>query len=738
MKVTFISSFVPRKCGIATYTRDLSLAIEKLKNEFSVIAMENPVVPISYSSPVSGIVLQDSLEDYKKAAKSVNNSSSDIVHLQHEFGLFGGKNGEYILELARTLAKPLVTTFHTILLTPSEHQKYVVQELTRLSRSVTIMEEIAKYRLENVYGLNTKDISVIPHGVPVITIKREAAKKNINYSDSFLLLANNLLSRNKGIEYAIEAVGKVLPTIPNLMFLIVGETHPVVKAHEGEAYRGELLALIEKLHLKDHVVLRNKYVRLKELKTLLAAADVYITPYLDPQQVTSGTLAYAIGADKVCIATEYVYAKEMLSQGRGFLVPFRSSNAIAKALTDLYKHPKKRRDIEKKAAKLRKDMRWDKVARKHMELYKNILLEEQTLSEGVLEFLEKPIDISYMLHMTDSVGMMQHAHHTIPDRKYGYSTDDNARAFIIASQLGGIIKKEIAINLLNIYLSFLQFSQEPNGKVHTFLSFRRNWDDEGDVADAYGKIMWALGFYLYSNKNGSFAKSVHTLFVNGLEQIENITDLRAASYTILGLHYYLLAFEGKTDYAVSVKSGIEKLADFLMENHKKASERNWDWFEEKITYDNFRLPQALLAAYMITHNRKYKRTALSTLEFITDCNFDGEKKYFDFIGQNGWYKKGEKKEEYDQQPLEADGVVEAYLFAHKATKMKKYQDKAIMAFEWFFGANRNHRFMYDRDTKGVHDGLNLRGVSQNEGAESLVCFLMANLMLKNSLEKAQD
>lgn len=738
MKITFISSFVPRKCGIATYTRDLSLAIEELKNGFSVIAMENPAIPVSYSPPVTGVVLQDSRQDYKKAAEAINSSISDIVHLQHEFGLFGGEDGEYILELARALAKPLVTTFHTILLTPSDHQKYVVQELTRLSRGVTVMEEVAKYRLENVYGLNTRDISVIPHGVPIISTNREAAKKNIGYSDSFFLLANNLLSRNKGIEYAIEAVGKAISTIPNLLFLIVGETHPVVKAYEGEVYRSELTTLIKKLHLQDHVILKNEYVSLEELKMLLAAADVYITPYLDPQQVTSGTLSYAIGANKACIATEYVYAKEMLAEGRGMLVPFRDSSAIAKALTDLYKHPKKRGDMEKKAAKLRKDMRWEKVAKMHMDLYKNILSAEQTISQTVLEFLKKPIEISYLSHMTDSIGMMQHAHHTIPDRKYGYSTDDNARAFIIASQLGGRIKKETVANFLNIYLSFLQFSQEPNGKVHTFLNFRRNWDDEGDVSDAYGKIMWALGFYLYSNKNSYFAKSVHTLFVNGLERLEDITDLRAASYTILGLYYYLLAFDGKTDHALPVKNGIERLSNFLMESHKKVSERNWNWFEEHITYDNFRLPQALFAAYLITHNRKYKKTAISTLEFITDCNFDKDMEYFDFIGQNGWYKKGEKKEEYDQQPLEADGAVEAFLFAHKATKKKKYKDKAILAFEWFFGKNRNHRFVYDRDTKGVYDGLNLRGVSQNEGAESLVCFLMANLMLKDSLEKVKD
>ncbi len=735
MHITFISSFVPRKCGIATYTRDLSLDLQKQKHETAVVAMENPVIPTTYSSPVIHTLKQHQLDSYKKIASKLNNSVTDCVHLQHEFGLYGGDDGEYILSLATLLTKPLITTFHTVLLTPSPHQIYIIQVLARLSRRVTVMDEIAKDRLINVYGLNAKDIVVILHGAPIVRMKQHEAKKHIQLSKAFILLANNLLSRNKGMEYAIEAVAKAAKHIPNLIFLIIGETHPLVKIEEGESYRNELIGLVKKLHIEDRVIFKNTYVSLEDLIILLAASDVYITPYLDPQQITSGTLSYAIGADKACIATEYVYAKEMLARGRGILVPFRDSGAISQALIDLYTHPDKRHAIEKKANRLRKNMSWSKVAQKHIQTYKQILSDEKDISHTALEYIHNPIDISYLIHLTDTVGIMQHAYHTIPDRKFGYSTDDNARALVVVSQMYKQRKEERTADLIKIYVSFLQFAQEKGGKFHTFLNFHRNWDDKAEVTDAYGKTMWALGLFVHTNTDSHFTQPMNTLFSASLQHINAIGDVRNAAYTILGLYYYLQAYESKTDTALGAFVYMKKLADFLLDRYTQARTDGWDWFENEVTYDNFRLPQALFAAFLATKDRRYKEVAHASLKFITNCNFDAKRQYFDFIGQNGWYKKGGKKEEYDQQPLEAAGAVDAYLFAAKALSKKRYAEKAVLAFEWFFGKNRNHRSIYDFETKGVHDGLNLRGVNQNEGAESLVCFLMACLSLQEYFKK---
>lgn len=734
MKIAFIASFVPRKCGVATYTRDLSLEIHKKHIPISIFAMENPMIPTVYASPVMETIQQEKIADYQKVAKQLNSSSIDIVHLQHEFGLFGGADGEYILELARALEKPLLVTLHTVLLTPTEHQKYIIQELARLSRNVIVMDEVAKNRLEQVYGLNPSDSVFILHGAPIITMKKDNAKKIIRFPHAFVLLANNLLSRNKGIEYAIEAVAQAVKEIPNLVFLVLGETHPLVKKTEGESYREELMELVKKLKLEKHIIFINKYLPLEQLQIYLAAADVYITPYLDPQQITSGTLSYAIGAGKACISTEFIYAKNMLAKGRGILVQFRDSNAIAKALVELHKDPKKLRKLETNSTNLRKNMRWSRVAQKHILLYSKILQlkDTQTIAK---KFVSTPLDISYLTHLTDAVGVIQHTHQIIPDRKFGYSTDDNARALIVVSQLYKQHKTDDILKLIKLYVVFLKFAQEPNGKFHTFLNFNRSWDDTTDVTDPYGKAMWALGFNLYLNDNIPFAQSIHSLFVMNLKQIDNIRDLRTAAYTMLGLYYYILTYETKTDAAVQASEYLKKLADFLINAYEKSHTTSWDWFEATVTYDNFRLPQALFAAYIITGNEKYKKVANLTLLFITNCNYDKQKRYFDFIGQDGWYVKGEKKAEYDQQPLEAAAAVDAYVFAVEALHKKNYLSQALLAFEWFFGNNRNHRYIYDENTKGVFDGLTKRGVNQNEGAESIVCFLMSCLSLQHSLKK---
>ncbi len=735
MKITYISSSVPRKCGIATYTRDLSDEVDKKSTPVSIIAMENPFLPHEYSKPVVGIIKQEKLSDYKKIALKINSDTTDIVHLQHEFGLFGGDDGEYILTLASLLKKPIVVTFHTVLITPTEHQKYIIQELARLSRFTIVMDEVAKNRLEHVYGLNPNDSVFILHGAPIVNMKKDEAKKIINQSDSFILLANNLLSRSKGIEYAIEAVAEAVKMIPNLKFLIVGETHPLVKKSEGESYREELVELVKKLNLEKNVILTNEYVPLEKLQIFLAAADVYITPYLDPQQITSGTLSYAIGAGKACIATEYVYAKDMLAKGRGTLVPFRNSRAISKALIDLYKNPKKLHKLEISVTKLRKDMRWSRVAEKHIQLYSKILKLNDT--KAIAEsFINQPLDISYLAHITDAVGVIQHTHHAIPDRKFGYSTDDNARALIVVSELYKHNKSSDTLKLIELYISYLTFAQELNGTFHTFLNFNGSWDDTTDVTDPYGKAMWALGINLYFNESSRLAQSVHSIFVRNLSQMENIRDLRTAAYTMLGLYYYVLTYETKTDAAVLAEESLNKLANFLVKAYEKNSSPGWEWFETSVTYDNFRLPQALFAAYIITGSERYKKVAAATLNFITKCNFDKKNNYFDFIGQDGWYTKGKPKANYDQQPLEAAAAVDAYLFASKALHKKTYYNQARLAFEWFFGNNRNRRFIYDENTKGVYDGLTLRGVNQNEGAESIVCFLMSCLSLQNFLKKS--
>jgi glycosyltransferase involved in cell wall biosynthesis len=729
MNIAFIASFVPRKCGIATYTYDITKELLAQGHSVQVIAMKNDLTPEEVHPLVSGWIQEKEENDYRTAAIKLNNLDVDVIHIQHEFGLFGGEDGEYILQLAYLLKKPIIITFHTILLTPTVHQKFIIQELTRLSRKVIIMDEVAKGRLETVYGINPNDSMFILHGAPLITKNKQEAKEILLVPQSFVLLANNLLSRNKGLEYAITSIPEAIKEIPNLIFFIVGETHPVVRKNEGESYREELMKLVHDLKIEEHVIFVNTYVPIEQLEVYLAAADVYITPYLDPEQITSGTLSYAIGAGKACIATEYIYAKDMLAKGRGILVPFRDSRAIELALTTLYKDPKKLHDLEENVTKLRKDMQWPNVGKRHSQLYKKVLQRDNT-KKIAKEFTERDVDTTYLLQITDEVGVIQHMHHIIPNRKFGYSTDDNARALIVASLAYKQDKTKSNLKNIYTYTGFLQYGQEPDGTFHTFLNYTGNWIDTSDVTDPYGKSMWALGFSLFLHNNSQLANSFRSLFTISMKQIPNIRDLRTAAYTILGLYYYILASEAKTDTTILAIEQLTTLANFIVSAFEKHQSPSWEWFEETVTYDNFRLPQALFAAFMITDDKRYRTIGQKTLQFITECNFDREKKYFDFVGQDGWYAHEKNKAAYDQQPLEAAAAVDAYLFAAQAFQKKDYVREADLAFEWFFGNNRNHTYIYDELTKGVYDGLTLTGVNENEGAESIVCFLISQYALQ--------
>lgn len=738
MHITYVSSYIPRKCGIATYTRDIASAVS-IDHEVSVVAMENPSLPTIYSQPVIHIIKQHILKDYLHSADALNAGSTEIIHLQHEFGLYGGEDGEYILQFVKRLQKPLITTFHTVLETPSPKQKHIIQELARISMKSIVMDKIGKSRLESIYGLNPQDSQIILHGAPIIdTEHRETVKTGVGFPHTFLVLSNNLLSRNKGIEFGIEAVAKALVKIPNLIYLVAGETHPVVKNSEGEAYRRELTDLVAKLHLQKQVIFINRYLSLTELGKYFSAADVYLTPYLDPQQTVSGTLSYAIGAGKACIATSYVYAKNMLSHGRGVLVPFSDSQAIAEALINLFQNPQIHQAMELKTTELRKRMSWEHVADKHIACYADILERCQTISAVALKMLKSTLNIDHLVNLTDEIGIFQHAKRVLPNAEFGYSTDDNARALIILSHLHRQKATPQSTLMLKTYLQFLKSAQSVDGSFYTFLSETGKWLDQSRHSDAYGRAMWGLGLYLYAQKDGRSNIVAQTMFESGLKQCDMIQDLRTAAYVILGLYYYIKANHKNVEQKNKAVKQLKKLGDFLVDNFGKTQKDNWQWYEEIITYDSFRLPQAMLAIYLITKDVAYKDIAEVSLQFLYENTFNPSRNYFDFIGQDGWQDRQGIKANYDQQPLEAAAAIEAYIFADKAAPQKEYLAKSHVAFEWFFGRNRNHRSIYDQTHNGVFDGLTPRGVNLNEGAESIICFLMAQWSLQQTTHKASQ
>ena len=596
------------------------------------------------------------------------------------------------------------------------------------------MEEIAKDRLIHIYGINPEDISVIFHGVPGIDdISKKYAKTKLDLEDKFVILSSNLISRNKGLEYAISALPKVIQKIPNIKLLIVGETHPIVKLQEGEVYRNKLEALVRALNLSSYVYFKNEYISLDQLRLYLAASDICITPYLDPQQITSGTLAYAIGSGKACISTPYIYAQHILADNRGVIVPFHDKNAIASAIIDLYSKTAKRREIEKKARIYGLKMRWSSVANRHNEIYKDIFKKNVNLTKNLNKNIEKMPDTQYLDFLTDSVGVLQHTYFFLPEVRFGYSTDDNARALIIASSMYKKTKNKHYLHLIKTYLGFLRLAQEKNGKFHTLLNFQRQWTDTEDIADPYGRSMWAIGYTLFILPNNLFSRTLDEMFRHSMQQIEQIRDLRCVANTIIGLYYYIQAFETQKDSVFRAINYVKILSEILVENYN--THKEWEWLEDSMTYDNFRLPHALFCAFLITHDKSYKNIAEKTLSCVLKYNYNFCNNYFDFIGQNGWLEKNGVKAEYDQQPLEAAGAVEAFVFAYFTTNKSFYLKKAHEAFTWFFGNNRNNAPLVKDEKDGVCDGLTKTGVNENKGAESIVCFLIAWLCLQDISKK---
>lgn len=735
-RITFISTYIPRKCGIATYTKDLIEQLQMQKKSIEVIALNDSDENFQYPSVVTKTLTKNNKEEYVRIAKQINTSQTDIVHIQHEFGIFGGEDGEYILDFARALEKPFIVTFHTILKTPSQKQMEIIKELTRLSCHVIIMKEIGKDRLIHIYGANDRDISIIYHGVPDMDhLKKEAIKIKLGLEKKFILMTSNLISDNKGIEYVIQALPDIVEKIPQVFLLIIGETHPEVKKKEGEKYRSMLEALVKKLGVAEHVQFINEYLLLEKLKEYFVSADIILTPYLEPEQITSGTLAYAIGAGKVCISTPFIYAKNMLKNNRGILIPFKDAGAIISEVISVYTNPKIQQAFGKHAYALGKQMRWPKIAAKHNVLYRDLLKRERQIQRRVARYITQQLDITYLCTNTSTMGIVQHAQGILPNTKSGYSTDDNARALIV---IAALYKKNSSPELLALvkgYLGFLFFAQEENGKFHTFLGPDNTWLDKEEVNDASGKAIWALGFFLYSCPNSPFTISTDNMFRKTFRNVSSICDVRTAAFTLFGIYYYFIAFEDKADIATLARESLIQLANYLVGQYKKEKSDTWEWFEKEMAYDNFRLPEALFYAYLATKNEEYKSIAQKTLNFALDANYDKEKQIFDFIGQNGWYKKGGEKADFDQQPLEAASAVSCCCLAYKVTRKQKYKVKAYEAFSWFFGKNRNHAIMTDNQTKGIYDGLTQTGVNENQGSESTICFLLAILDLQKIFKK---
>ncbi len=720
--ICFLSTYPPRECGIATFCRDLAYAIKKKFNpkiDINIAAInEDPTAMYNYSSKVKHKISQSDIEDYIELAKKLNQTKSvKVVNIQHEFGLFGGEYGNNIIPFLETIEKPVVVTFHSVIEDPDDYQKKVVKSIIDRSDAGVVMAKKAVDILVKDYDADKKKIHFVPHGTPQIPYSDpDAEKKKLGFKDKIILSTFGLLNRGKGIEYIIKSLPKVVEKYPNVLYLIIGETHPQIRRKEGEKYRNKLKELIDELGLKDNVKFYNKYLTLKEIISYLKATDIYISPGLDEKQIVSGTLAYAFAAGRPIVSTRFPHAKEILSDGAGITVKFKSPKAYEKAILKLLDNPELRKEMAQRAYLLSRNSIWPNVAQSYMKIY-------EKLTELRKEEKKFPkINLKHLIHMTDDRGIFQFAIHSTPDEDSGYTTDDNARALIVAAKHYALFKSKISKKLANTYINFLERMQKNNGNFFNYLGKELQIMDRGEHEDAYGRALWALGKAIYYFK-GELRERAKKIFDNALNFLDSIEPARSKAFSILGLYYYDQVYP-----SLQIKGRIKKLADSLIEAYNHNSKEDWSWFEPKLTYANSVLPEALYLAYAALGNQEYLEIADESFNFLCGVTFIEGKLVP--VGQNGWFSRNGKRSFYDQQPIETSYTVRACLVAYEVTNDKKHLKNAVTAFNWFLGKNSLNQMVYDESTGGSYDGLSPDQVNVNQGAESTLSYLMARLALE--------
>jgi len=721
-KVCFLSNFPPKECGIATFTQDLVTALDKRFNprlKSRVVALNEMASFYNYDSRVVMQLNKEDIADYIEIAKKINSSKKiKLVCIQHEFGLFGGEYGNYIIPFLETLEKPVVVVFHSVLPTPDELRKRVVKFIASKCAAIIVMANSAIDILHEDYGIEKKKIYVVPHGIPNVSFKpAEHFKKKLKLDGKIILSTFGLLSKGKGVEYMIKSLPGLIKKYPNLLYLVIGETHPAVRKQEGEEYRNSLLKLVEELGLKENVKFYNKYLSLQEIIQYLLASDIYVCTNLDKNQIVSGTLSYALGCGKAVVSTPSVYAREILANNRGVLVKFEDPESYTEVIDKILSDRELKENLEKNAYAFGRQMTWQNVAN----LYLNIFNKVVKLREDVTEKYPK-INLHHLKTLTDKFGCIQFSELSVPDRSSGYTVDDNARALIVASLHKKLFNSEESLELAKIYLNFLEKSQDENGVFKN--TFKKM--DEGEEMyseDAFGRAIWALGYAFNKIDDVEVTEKAKNLFDSSFSKISRLSSPRAKAYAINGLYYFYKKYGDE-----KIKLKIKEFADFLVGLYKKESSENWQWFEKYLTYSNSKLPEALFLAYEITKNKEYMKIAEKTFEFLSKLMFiDNE---LSPIGQNGWYNRNGKRAFFDQQPIDAASIVQTCLIAYSITGNKKYYEKSVLAFNWFLGKNHLKQMLYNETTGGCYDGLGKESINLNQGAESTISYLMARLMLE--------
>src|SRR5712675_2146990 len=739
-RIAVIGNYLPRKCGIATFTTDLCDALHAEYRAIELLALPVNDTEEGYSYParVRFELSEDKLASYRQAADFLNFSNIDLVCLQHEYGIFGGPAGAHILELLRNLQMPVVTTLHTVLREPNIDQRTVMAEIATLSDRLIVMSQQSADILEEVFHVSPDKIDLIPHGIPDLPFTDSSFfKDGFGTEGKDVLLTFGLLSPNKGIENVIQAMPSILSRHSNVVYMVSGVTHPHILRREGDKYRLYLQNLAKELGVQDSVIFRNRFVSPRELVELIGGADIYITPYKHKGQVVSGTLAYALSAGKAIISTPYLHAIELLDDERGVLVPFDDPDAIAAAAIDLLDNGIARHAMRKRAYLYSRNMVWDRVAQQYMGSFERVYNERlrnprATFSaqntEKVLDRLPA-VKLDHLQRMTDHTGIVEHAVFVVPNYPEGYTTDDNARALIVAILLEefGSSAPAGALDLAARYLAFLWVAFDPKSRrFRNCLSYERQWQEPEGSEDSHGRALWGLGTVLGRSKDAGLRGAAGRLFDLAVPAAVEFNSPRACAFALLGLQEYLDSFPGDR----AALSAADALANRLLNSYRAVHSTDWNWFENGLAYSNARLPQALIRAGMRSGSDEMVSAGLEALGWLATIQRCEIKGHFVPIGSHGFYSKKTEKARFDQQPVEACAVVSACVQAYLATGKSRWRKEAWTAFNWFLGDNDLQIALYDPSTGGCRDGLHPDRANENQGAESTLSFLMALLEMR--------
>jgi glycosyltransferase involved in cell wall biosynthesis len=726
-RIALVGNHVPRRCGIATFTADTAAALAARYPDVAidVWAMNDRPDTYDYPEAVTGTIEQNDPVSYSLAAQAIEGSGADLIWIQHEFGIFGGPAGDLLLKLVNQVSLPIAITLHTVLSEPNVDQKRVIDALIARADCLIVMAEKARDILIEDYGARPAQITVIPHGIPDRPfVAPPAAKAKIGLEQRPTILTFGLLSANKGIETMISAMPEIVRSIPEALYLVLGATHPNLVAHEGEAYREQLQLQVRDLGMDEHVRFIDSYVALDELLDYLAAADVYVTPYRNAAQMTSGTLAYAVGLGKAIVSTPYVHASEILQGGHGLLVDFDDTAGFATAIQGLLADSSRLSALQERTYALGRTMIWSRLAEAALQTFEAIA-KPTTPTTKPSFMIGSSLSYAAVERMTDATGILQHSVFGVNDRAHGYCIDDNARALIFACRAPGLNREERS-RLLAIYCAFVQHAWNAElGVFRNFMGFDQQWLEAEGSHDSVGRTLWALGICASEARDAGTRRWALSLFEQAVSRNEHVESPRAVAFKMLGAVAILTSHPHHAASLAAIRQGGRHLGRLLATVRRS----DWTWFEIMLAYDNCRLPEALIRAGLAVRNSEMTQTGLETLEWIIEKQTTRGGK-FRPVGHESFGRGYAEPLPFDQQPVEAWATIDACAAAFDLTTNPIWRKRALSAWRWLLGDNDRGVALGDPVTGECCDGLTPFGVNENCGAESILSFQLGAITMK--------